>query len=231
MCIQVLGVPVNACAEKADVEEGYLTGMPCENPEQFERWYETYEQKTEQETSEEVDQSEESEGDTEDFGRLGDSGISQVGNESTEESAQSNEEETKITLYSFGDEMIPEWIQKYLYEALKRNNIEYSYELGLCQIFQESHGNVYAENRNGLDKGILQYRITYWDWSRGDIFSVEAQIDLYAEQMAWRFNQGLSVAECISRHKTSDYCTAVDWEYVQQVRQWEKFLKKVEIDY
>ena len=91
--------------------------------------------------------------------------------------------------------------------------------IALAQMFQESHFNPYAENRNGLDKGILQYRVTYWDWSRGDIFDWRAQIRLYCEQTARRLASGCSIWETVSRHNTSDYGT-YNQEYVDQVFQW-----------
>lgn len=123
-------------------------------------------------------------------------------------------------LYMISGELIDPEIQRKLYRALEAEGIEYWYEGALCQMFQESHGQVYAENPNGLDKGLYQFRISYWDWSTGDIFDVDAQLSRYASEMAARFNAGLSTNEAISRHKTSDYCTAVDWLYVEHVRQW-----------
>lgn len=128
--------------------------------------------------------------------------------------------ETSVPIYRIAGDLIPEEIQRALYEALEANGIEYWYEGALCQMFQESHGQVYAENPNGLDKGLYQFRISYWDWSTGDIFDVDAQLSRYASEMAARFNAGLSTNEAISRHKTSDYCTSVDWLYVEHVRQW-----------
>ena len=65
---------------------------------------------------------------------------------------------------------------------------------------------------------MYQYRSTYWNG--GDIFDVDAQIERYASDMAARFNIGLSVDEAISRHNTSDHVEAVNWEYVEQVKQW-----------
>ncbi len=130
------------------------------------------------------------------------------------------DEVLRYRLFLINGDLIPIYIQSMLYNTLARYGIEYWYEIALCQMYQESHGNVYAENPNGLDKGLFQYRITYWDWSRGDIFDPAAQIELYAEQMARRLNSGLSVEECISRHMTSDYCTDVNWQYVSDVKQW-----------
>ena len=227
MCIQVLGVPVNACAEKVEAEGGYLSGMPCENKEQFERWYEDYEQKTEQETSEEANQSEESEGDAEDFDGFRCVFSDQGSVENTAQSAQFDEAQNEIPLYRINGDMIDPIIQQKLYDALERYGIDYWYEAALAQMYQESEGNPTIVNpTNGIDMGLFQYREPFWDYSRGDIFDPEAQIELYVEETAARINAGLTVDEVISRHFTSDYVTEVDWEYVQQVKQWLNKLEK-----
>lgn len=114
-----------------------------------------------------------------------------------------------------------------MYDALNRHGVSYFYEIGICQMWQESRGNIFAENPNGKDKGVLQYRLQYWDWNRGDIFDPAAQIELYAEQMAQRLNSGLSADECISRHNTSDHVSEVNWEYVAQVKQHLSNLREV----
>ena len=132
--------------------------------------------------------------------------------------------EPEIPIYHFNvgpnEHQIEPDLQRLLYHYLEEAGIEYWYEGALAQMYQESHGIWYAENVNGLDKGIYQYRITYWNWNDGDIFDVDAQMRRYASEMSARFNSGLSVDEAISRHKTSDYCTAVDSLYVSHVRQW-----------
>ena len=123
-------------------------------------------------------------------------------------------------LYRIAGEEIQAELQIKLYQYLSDAGIDYWYTGALAQMFQESHCHQYAENPNGLDTGIYQYRITYWNWNDGDIFSIDAQLQRYASEMSARFNAGLSVDEAISRHKTSDYCTAVDWTYVGHVKQW-----------
>ena len=123
-------------------------------------------------------------------------------------------------LYRIAGEEIQEELQIKLYQYLSDAGIDYWYTGALAQMFQESHCHQYAENPNGLDKGIYQYRIIYWNWDDGDIFSIDAQLQRYCSEMSERFNAGLSVDEAISRHKTSDYCTAVDWTYVGHVKQW-----------
>ena len=225
MCVQVLGVPAQACAEAREAGGNYQSGMPCENKEQFERWYEDYEQKTEQETSEACVPSEESEGDAEDFDGFRCVFSDQGSVENTAQSAQFDEAQNEIPLYRINGDMIDADIQRKLYKYLSDAGIEYWYTGSLVQMYQESRGQQYAENPNGLDKGLYQYRITYWNWNDGDIFDVDAQLQRYAKEMASRFNAGLSVDEAISRHKTSDHVTVLDWEYIQQVKQW---LNKIE---
>ena len=74
-----------------------------------------------------------------------------------------------------------------------------------------------------MDYGLLQYRITYWEeraarygYPGADIFNPYVQIYIYVRQTAERIRKGLSVADVISRHKTSDW-GAYDQEYVNQV--------------
>lgn len=129
--------------------------------------------------------------------------------------------------YRIAGDLIPEEIQTELRNALAAEGIEEWFSGALAQVYQESHGNPWAENPNGLDKGLLQYRITYWPATAAaygepgaDIFDWRAQVRVYARQTAARIIAGLSVDEIISRHKTSDDCPALDPAYIQQVRQW-----------
>ena len=151
------------------------SAMPCDDPDAFARWLETYEA----------------------------------------------ESELEIPIYRIAGELIDPDIQRMIYKALEAENLTDWYTGALAQCFQESHGDRFAINpHNGLDMGLFQYRVTYWDWDLGDIFDAETQCKLYAKQMAERFGNGLTVDQAISRHKTSDYCTQVDWEYVSHVKQW-----------
>lgn len=127
---------------------------------------------------------------------------------------------TQPVLYRIAGEVVDPGLQERLFHHLEAAGISYWFEGALAQMYQESHCQQYAQNPNGLDKGIFQYRSTYWDWSSGDIFDIDAQMRRYAAEMAARFNAGLSTDEAISRHNTSDFVTAVNWEYVAQVKQW-----------
>ena len=189
-------------AEKADFEGG---AMPCEDPEAFRRWL------SEQETGEETRANDV----REDHEVVG----ADAEPEYVPTEAAAEVEATVPALYRIAGEKIDEGLQVLLYQHLKAAGIEYWYEGALAQMFQESHCLQYAENKNGLDKGIYQYRITYWTEPES-IFDIDAQMRKYASEMSARFSSGLTVDQAISRHKTSDYCTDIDWLYVQHVKQW-----------
>lgn len=102
------------------------------------------------------------------------------------------------------DGYIPdEGLQSYLYQRLTEAGIGYFMPYAVCLIAQESDWNPMAENRNGLDKGLLQYRVTYWptlEW-----WNPYAEINVFVQQMANRANNGKTVSEMISAHNQSDY--------------------------
>lgn len=131
----------------------------------------------------------------------------------------------RTTLYA--DFNIPEDMWRCLTELLDAQDIEFFLPFAVAQIFQESRFDPNAENPNGLDKGLLQYRQTYWSSVCGAHgLSTEtpwtdwkAQMFIYVFDAAHRLRQGCSVWETISRHKTSDY-GEYDEEYVYQVCRW-----------
>lgn len=185
------------------------SGMPCEVPERFAEWYEQNRRKYEPETSEET-RSDDIGTDHEEAGT----------NEDPQTEPVTEMENAMPTLYKIAGQEIDASLQIKLYQHLQAAGIPWWYEGALCQMFQESHCQQYAVNQhNGLDMGLFQYRSTFWDWS-SDIFDVDAQMSKYASEMSTRFNMGLSMDEAISRHNTSDHVTAVNWEYVGQVKQW-----------
>lgn len=124
-------------------------------------------------------------------------------------------------IYRIAGKLIDPEIQQKLYAALDAEGIAYWYEGALAQMMQESQGNPTVVNpENQEDMGLFQYKVRYWDWAEGDIFDADVQMRRYAREMAARFNAGLSVDECISRHNTSDSVTEVNWKYVADVKQW-----------
>jgi len=162
----------------------------------------------------------------------GDSADSERGDRSAENDAGGTQENdgngsddsegaAEPVIYRIAGKLIDPEIQRKLYAALDAEGIAYWYEGALAQMMQESQGNPTVVNpENQEDMGLFQYKVRYWDWAEGDIFDADVQMRRYAREMAARFNAGLSVDECISRHNTSDSVTEVNWKYVADVKQW-----------
>lgn len=178
-------------------------GMPCENPEQFKRWYEEYEQTAVEEAEDTVSECE------------------------TVREIPSTETETDCEptiFYEIDGEQLNPDIQTYLYDSLSAHGIEWFMPYAVLICYQESHFNPYAENPNGKDKGLFQYRKAYY--TGHDIFNPYEQIDIFTQQMAHRAEIGCDVYEMISRHNVSDYMP-YNHEYVAQVMQHEPNLREV----
>lgn len=131
----------------------------------------------------------------------------------------------EVTPLYMVDGYVPdESLQTYLYQRLCEYGIGYFFPYAVCLIAQESTWNPIAENRNGLDKGLLQYRISYWptlEW-----WNPYAEIDVFVQQMANRANNGKTVSEMISAHNQSDwgpYCQS----YVDAVMQHSNTLVQI----
>lgn len=125
-------------------------------------------------------------------------------------------------LFSVNGAVLDIGVQEYLYQRLCEANIGWFYHYAILIAYQESRFDFYAVNqKNHLDMGLFQYRSTFWNY--GDIFNPYDQINVFTVQMMQRANVGCSVAEMISRHKTSDW-GSYDQEYVNQVMQWESVL-------
>lgn len=136
------------------------------------------------------------------------------------EATESYDSQIEVKAVTIRGKTLDPEIAAYLEKRLTDYGIEQWFPYAIAQMFQESGFDPNAENRNGLDKGILQYRKTYWDFTKGDIFDWRVQIDLYVQQTERRLNQyGCSISETISRHNTSDY-GSYNQEYVDQVMQW-----------
>lgn len=128
-------------------------------------------------------------------------------------------------LFSVNGAVLDIGVQEYLYQRLCEANIGWFYHYAILIAYQESRFDFYAVNqKNHLDMGLFQYRSTFWNY--GDIFNPYDQINVFTIQMMQRANVGCSVAEMISRHKTSDW-GSYDQEYVNQVIQWESKLVRV----
>ena len=146
-----------------------------------------------------------------------------VADERVEVEAETQDQMDRIQrMTEFG---IPAEIYDEMEARLKANNIEWWLPYMIAQCFQESMFRVDVEN--GLDKGLLQYRITYWSAvcvehgypADTSIFDWRTQIAIYTMDTARRLHSGLSIEETISRHKTSDF-GSYDALYVSHVMRW-----------
>ncbi len=130
-----------------------------------------------------------------------------------------SEPETVVEAVAFVDEQpasAEQSIEERLRIALESAGIGWWFPYACAQMLQESGGNPWAVNPNGLDYGLFQFRILFWDEPES-IYDVGAQIRKYVSQVSARISAGLSVEEIISRHYTSDYVTEINWEYVRHV--------------
>lgn len=132
------------------------------------------------------------------------------------------ETEPYFPLYMVDGDFLDEELQRFAYMTLQAAGIEWWMPYFMLTAYQESSFKVH-DITDGLDYGLLQYRITYWEeraarygFAGADIFDTKVQIQIYVRQTADRLASGCSVAETISRHKTSDH-GSYDDIYVRQV--------------
>ena len=129
---------------------------------------------------------------------------------------------TDCPIYQVDGQLLNHDLQEYLYQRLAENSMEWFFPYSILICYQESRFNIYAENPNGLDKGLFQYRITYYPGQ--NIFDPYEQIDIFVQQMANRSQY--DVYEMISRHNVSDF-GSYNATYVSQVMAHESNLRKV----
>lgn len=118
-------------------------------------------------------------------------------------------------LYLVEGEQLDPGVAEYLYQRLCEANIGWFYEYALCLAYQESSFNPLAENVNGKDKGLYQFRVEFHPglaWQ-----NPYAQTDLFVSMMAARAAAGCDAYSMISRHNTSDYCPEINPVYLMQV--------------
>ncbi len=181
------------------------SAMPCEDPEAFERWLETYEQ--EQETCEQETEPE-----------------PEPTTVPTDEcKVTTGTDETPVTFYSVNGETLNPELQAYLYQRLADHNIEWFMPYAIMIAYQESKFDIYAVNpTNHVDCGLFQFRSYYYPGQ--DIFNPYEQIDIFCQQMANRSQY--DVYEMISRHNVSDW-GSYNATYVSQVLAHEANLREV----
>lgn len=203
-------------AKTGQIRENSASGMPCDNPEQFERWLEAYEQEESEETTSQSAPAEEVESDKEDA-------------QTVEKSEHASEVETtaqrSIPTYCVGEDVLNPELQAYLYQRLADHQIEWFMPYAVMMAYQESHFDCTAVNQsNGIDCGLFQFRAPYYEGQ--DIFNPYEQIDIFTEQMANRANSGRTVSEMISAHNMSDYGN-YNQTYVNQVMAHSENLREV----
>lgn len=193
--------------ERDQKEREWSECLPCENysvPEE-----ETYEQETVEEMAEEapatgtgdvhVDVQNEQEGHPED----------KTNSDAIPEPPVETEAESRTVsstpLYKVGNAVLDEGVQTYLYQKLCEAGIGWFFPYAILIAYGESHFDPTVTNeKNGIDKGLFQFRSTYW--GAGDIFNPYTQVDVFTGLMANRANNlGCTVSDMISRHNVSDY--------------------------
>ena len=122
---------------------------------------------------------------------------------------------SSASLYLVEGEQLDPGVAEYLYQKLCAAGIGWFYEYALCLAYQESSFNPLAENVNGRDKGLYQFRVEFHPglaWQNPYV-----QTDLFVSMMAARAAAGCDVYSMISRHNTSDYCPDLNMTYLTQV--------------
>lgn len=151
--------------------------------------------------------------------------------EEVEETAAEIAEAPQTPVLSVDGHRLGADLENYLYGQLRQRGLQWFYPTALCQIYQESRFNPYAENPNGLDKGLCQFRITFFGkfaqqsgLVQYDIFNPIDQLYVYCYLMDKYLTEEGSVDMALSRYYTgtSGYCQS----YVAAVRQWETKLQQ-----
>ena len=140
----------------------------------------------------------------------------------------------KIPHRAVNGQILVQELQEYLYRQLDERHIGWFYDVALCQIYQESRFDCYAQNRNGLDCGLCQFRVTYWNRFAQDsglytydIWNPIDQIYVYSWMMAKYIREEGSVEMALSRYYTGTPGTYCD-SYVRDVMQWANKIQEVE---
>ena len=239
--------------EKAEAEtEGVY--MQREEDQRAQRVESTLEVLDEQETEEETE--EEADGASDDGGcREGDSTPERSGHDegagagAPEDSGSGSEDykhdaactggeeisDSEYTFYTVNGFELGRDLQRYLYDRLSEFGCEWFFRYALCQIFQESQFNAAAENPNGLDKGLCQFRVPYFPevakeagLVEYDIFSPIDSIYVYTYLMCKYLNETEGdVAMSLSLYRNG-YGGAYSAGYVREVTQWFETVKEVE---
>ena len=145
---------------------------------------------------------------------------------------QTEPEKPLFEYYTVNGSKLSETLQEYLQRQLAARGHSELFPIALCQIYQESRFNSQTVAPNGLDMGLCQFRVTYFDAFAAEAGLVEwnimSPIDsiyVYAYMMGKYLDQTGSIDAALSMYYTGgNYYSAA---YVQQVRQWEGTLAKI----
>lgn len=150
------------------------------------------------------------------------------------ETIQSTEAaDPEMWIYTVDGSMLDIETQIYINNVLYELDIHDWMPVMMCQIYQESRNNHFAEASNLLDKGLLQFRSTYWPeycarWGiTADIYDSRAQIAIYAREIRQRLMNGETMEQAISDHYTGG--VYFDATYVNDVLKWMNCIEKADL--
>ena len=142
-----------------------------------------------------------------------------------DENAEICAEEEEIKICIDGDTLDPE-VAGYLKRTLEAKGIGWWWPYAICQCHQESSFQT-DQVTNGIDYGLFQYRIYYWqEWEdragvgHGDILDPYHQIDVYTEMVRQWISEGRSIEETIGAHNYGGWTWDYDPQYVSDVMRW-----------
>ena len=143
-----------------------------------------------------------------------------------EETAGAGSSDPGMALYSVNGATLSLYLQEYLYGQLARYGAEWFFPVALCQIYQESRYKADAQNPNGQDKGLCQFREQFWEYHARlsglyeyDIWNPIDQLWVYSWLMAENLRKsGGDIGMALSRYYLGEdtYSEA----YVTAVMQW-----------
>lgn len=128
----------------------------------------------------------------------------------------------EFPIYMVDGDVLDHDLQRFMWEELKIEGIEWWMPYTILTAYQESGFDV-RDITNGVDMGLFNFREEYWGdraarfgYPDADIFNPYIQTVVYVKMTAARIRQGHSIEEVISKHKQSDW-GPFDQEYVNQV--------------
>lgn len=142
------------------------------------------------------------------------------------ETAGTGAHDPGVALYSVNGATLSPYLQEYLYGQLARYGAEWFFPVALCQIYQESRYLTNAQNPNGQDKGLCQFREQFWEYHARlsglyeyDIWNPIDQLWVYSWLMAENLRKsGGDIGMALSRYYLGE--ATYSETYVQAVMQW-----------